>query len=112
MQRVRAACRSWSIDPGRALLDVAQGLEPLQILRRQLRSHVALTGMAQLPIEGTYLSPERHGALVTVSRESGPGKRLILSPGDTVGGYRVAWIGWDRVILEKDGQEFELTIGK
>jgi len=38
--------------------------------------------------------------------------RRVVRQGDILDGYRVSWIWWDRLTLEKDGREFLLVMEK
>jgi hypothetical protein len=64
----------------------------------------------KVKLRGTFGGAGLAGAEVEMMTPDGVKDRRVVRQGDIVDGYRVSWIWWDRLTLEKDGREFLLVM--
>jgi len=87
---------------------VRPGLNP----DRPLGAPPLLVEEKGMKLKGTF-AEKQWGRAAVVSFAAGGGERSRpLRAGETVNGYRVEWVGWDRVAMSKEGREYELRIGE
>ena len=66
-----------------------------------------------LRVAGTVIAPPLRSAWVVILDEQGQERgSLRVDEGDTVAGYRVVGIRTDRVSFERDGETFEIPVGR
>lgn len=85
---------------------VLPGLDP----SRPLTAAPLMVEALDLTLKGTFIERSSGRVALIGVREGGAERVRTVRRGEEVNGYRIEWVGWDRVSLSREGAEYELRI--